>query len=111
MPPECQGIIAGPKDKCSLVGTSASPTSINGAPLTPQQQYEQCLQGIGGGIPGNCKPPSATTTEQNTAPKTLIQQTCPPQPIDASGQCPGVDMRGGGLDYHHHRKEHVHHYQ
>jgi hypothetical protein len=36
-------------------------------------------------------------TEQNTAPKTLIKQTCPPQPIDASGQCPGVDLRGGGL--------------
>ena len=27
----------------------------------------------------------------------LTQQTCPPLPIDASGRCPGIDMRGGGL--------------
>jgi hypothetical protein len=60
VPPECQGIVAGSSDKCSL-GTTGSPTSpINGPPLTPQQQYEQCLKGIGGGIPGNCKPPAAT---------------------------------------------------
>jgi len=38
VPPECQGIVAGPKDKCSL-DTSTSPTLINGAPqaLTPPQ--------------------------------------------------------------------------
>ena len=27
----------------------------------------------------------------------LTQQTCPPLPIDANGNCPGIDMRGGGL--------------
>jgi hypothetical protein len=95
VPPECQGIIAGPSDKCSL-GTTALPTSINGAPLTPQQQYEQCLQGIGGGIPGNCKPPTSTITEQNVAPlQTLTpQQTCQGgEVLDAKGDCvsPGVD--------------------
>jgi hypothetical protein len=111
-------------------------------PPTPQQQYEDCLRGIGGGIPGNCKPPPPATSPTNTPPLTpeqdpncrgvaapppgtcllpsttpppatpptntppltpltpranLIKQTCPPQPIDASGRCPGVDMRGGGL--------------
>jgi hypothetical protein len=77
VPPECQGIIAGPSDKCRL-GTTGSPTSpINGAPLTPQQQYENCLRGIGGGIPGNCKPPTPTSTQQNVVPQTITpQQTC-----------------------------------
>jgi PsbP-like protein len=42
---------------------------------------------------GNCP----TTTQQNTAPQTLTQQTCPPLPIDQNGNCPGIDMRGGGL--------------
>jgi hypothetical protein len=56
---------------------ASSGTSINGTPLTPQQQYEQCLSGIGGGIPGNCKPPSATTssgTSINGTPLTPQQQ-------------------------------------
>ena len=66
-------------------GNITSPeTSINAPlttqqqyPMTPQQKYEQCLSGIGGGIPGNCKPPSSTTTEQNLPPQTLSpQQTC-----------------------------------
>ena len=66
-------------------GNITSPeTSINAPlttqqqyPMTPQQKYEQCLSGIGGGIPGNCKPPSATITEQNASPQTLTpQQTC-----------------------------------
>ena len=47
-------------------GRTTTPAS-NGPPLTPQQQYEACLKGIGGGIPGNCKPPTPTTTEQNVS--------------------------------------------
>jgi hypothetical protein len=84
---------------CKPPPTATSPTSTPPlTPPTPQQQYEDCVRGAGGGVPGVCKPPpTATPTEQNTAPKTLIQQTCPPQPIDARGYCPGVDMRGGGL--------------
>ncbi|MGN6821817.1 MAG: hypothetical protein ACTHJ7_03415, partial [Candidatus Nitrosocosmicus sp.] len=45
--------------------------------LTPQQQYQQCLGGIGGGIPGNCKPPSSTIsagTSNNGSPLTPQQQ-------------------------------------
>lgn len=62
VPPECQGIVAGPSDKCSL-GSNGSPISSSNVPqLTPQQQYEDCLKGIGGGIPGNCKPPTSTTS-------------------------------------------------
>jgi hypothetical protein len=79
VPPECQGIVAGPSDKCSLATPPSSTDSAStGPPLTPQQQYEQCLKGIGGGIPGNCKPPPATLTGQNVAPlQTLTpQQTC-----------------------------------
>lgn len=88
VPPECQDIIAGPTDKCSL-GTTGSPISPSNLPqLTPQQQYEECLKGIGGGIPGNCKPPPATTTEQKLSPQTLIQQTCQDGSTpDASGMC------------------------
>jgi hypothetical protein len=76
---------------------ASSGTSINGAPLTPQQQYEQCLSGIGGGIPGNCKPPSTNTTEQNFVPQTLTQQKCPVLPLNANGNCQRFDMQDGGV--------------
>ena len=83
-------------------GTTTTPAS-NGPPLTPQQQYEACLKGIGGGIPGNCKPPSATTTEQNVAPlQTLTpQQTCKDGSIPAAngicqdGSTPQQACQGG----------------
>jgi len=75
---------------------ASTATSIKGTPLTPQQQYEQCAMGIGGGIPGNCKPPSSTTTEQNFAPQTLTQQKCPLLQTDANGNCQRIDMQGGG---------------
>jgi hypothetical protein len=62
VPPECQGIVAGPSDNCNL-GSNGSPISpSNVTELTPQHQYEGCLRGIGGGIPGNCKPPASTTS-------------------------------------------------
>jgi hypothetical protein len=68
-------------------GTATTPAS-NAPPLTPQQQYETCLRGIGGDIPGNCTPPSAANTEQNIAPQTLIQQTCKDGTTpDANGVC------------------------
>ena len=51
----------------ALTTTPAS----NAPPLTPQHQYEACLRGIGGDIPGNLgTPPPATTTEQNVSPST-----------------------------------------
>ena len=76
---------------------ASSGTSINGAPPTPQQQYEQCLSGIGGGIPGNCKPPSADITEQNFVPQTLTQQKCSVLPLNTNGNCQRFDMQDGGV--------------
>jgi hypothetical protein len=74
LPPECQGIVAGPSDKCSL-GSNGSPISPSNVPqLTPQQQYEDCLRGIGGGIPGNCKPPPATSTNTTSLGSRTPQQ-------------------------------------
>ena len=66
------------------------------APLTPQQQYQQCASGIGGGIPGNCKPPSSTTTsEQNFAPQTLTPPKCELLPTDTNGNCQRINMQDG----------------
>jgi len=77
-------------------GNIASAGTLNkGVPMTPQQEYEQCKLGIDVGIPGNCKPPSSTITEQNFAPQTLTQQKCPLLPIDANGNCQRIDMQGG----------------
>jgi len=71
-------------------------TSTNASPLTPQQQYQQCAMGIGGAIPGNCKPPSSTTTsEQNFAPQTITPQKCQLPPIGANGDCQRIDMQDG----------------
>ena len=72
------GCVTGGSVQCIVAPCGpSSTTSTNAAPLTPQQQYQQCASGIGGGIPGNCKPPSSTTTEQNFAPQTLNpQQIC-----------------------------------
>ena len=79
-----------------LSTTTSSATSINGSPLTPQQQYQQCAMGIGGAIPGNCKPPSSTTTsEQNFAPQTITPQKCQLPPIGANGDCQRIDMQDG----------------
>jgi hypothetical protein len=76
---------------------ASSTTSINEG-LTPQQQYQQCLSGIGGGIPGNCKPPSSTTTsEQNFAPQTLTPPKCELLPTDANGNCQRINMQDGGV--------------
>jgi len=76
---------------------TSSTTSINAAPLIPQQQYQQCVMGIGGAIPGNCKPPSpsSTTTEQNFGPQTLTPQKCQLLPTDANGNCQRIDMQDG----------------
>jgi hypothetical protein len=74
----------------------SSTTSTNGSPLTPQQQYQQCAMGIGGAIPGNCKPPaSSTTSEQNFAPQTLTPQKCQLLPTDANGNCQRINMQDG----------------
>ncbi|HEY1248950.1 MAG TPA: hypothetical protein VGE97_08195, partial [Nitrososphaera sp.] len=67
-------------------GATTTPAS-NEPPLTPQQQYEACLKGIGGDIPGNCKPPSATITEQNVAPL----ETLTPQQICKDGSIPAAN--------------------
>ena len=57
------GSVTGGSVQCIVAPCGpSSTTSTNGSPLTPQQQYQQCASGIGGGIPGNCKPPSTTTT-------------------------------------------------
>ena len=78
-----------------LSTTTSSPTSINVTPLTPQQQYQQCLGGIGGGIPGNCTPPPATITEQNRPLQTLNPQKCQLLPTDANGNCQRINMQDG----------------
>jgi hypothetical protein len=76
----------------------SSTTSTNGSPLTPQQQYQQCASGIGGGIPGNCSPPPTNTTaQQNFAPQTITPQNCKLPPIGANGDCQRIDMKGGSM--------------
>jgi hypothetical protein len=78
-----------------LSTTNSAGNSNNAAPLTPQQQYQQCAMGIGGGIPGNCKSPSSTTSEQNFAPQTLTPQKCLLLPTDANGNCQRINMQDG----------------
>ena len=91
------GCVTGSSVQCIVAPCGpSSTTSTNGSPLTPQQQYQQCLSGIGGGIPGNCKPPSSTTTsEQNFAPQTLTPQKCQLLPTDANGNCQRINMQDG----------------
>jgi hypothetical protein len=63
------------------------------SPLTTQTT---CPGGSKPDANGNC-PITTPSTQETTPLHTLAQQTCPPLPIDANGNCPGVDMRGGGL--------------
>jgi hypothetical protein len=81
------GGVTGNQNQCIVAPCpQSSTTSTNASPLTPQQQYQQCLGGIGGGIPGVCKPPSSTITEQNRPLQTLNpQQTC------QDGSTPGAN--------------------
>jgi hypothetical protein len=91
------GSVTGGSVQCIVAPCGpSSTTSTNGSPLTPQQQYQQCASGIGGGIPGNCKPPSSTTTsEQNFAPQTLTPPKCELLPTDANGNCQRINMQDG----------------
>jgi hypothetical protein len=91
------GCVTGGSVQCIVAPCGpSSTTSTNGSPLTPQQQYQQCASGIGGGIPGNCKPPSSTTTsEQNFAPQTLTPPKCELLPTDANGNCQRINMQDG----------------
>ncbi|MGN6613774.1 MAG: hypothetical protein ACTHKC_01905 [Candidatus Nitrosocosmicus sp.] len=85
------GCVTGGSVQCIVAPCGpSSTTSTNAAPLTPQQQYQQCASGIGGAIPGNCSPPPATITEQNRPLQTLNpQQTCQDGSTpDANGVCP-----------------------
>jgi hypothetical protein len=91
------GSVTGSSVQCIVAPCGpSSTTSTDGSPLTPQQQYQQCASGIGGGIPGNCKPPSSTTTsEQNFAPQTLTPPKCELLPTDANGNCQRINMQDG----------------
>jgi hypothetical protein len=91
------GCVTGSSVQCIVAPCGPSPTtSTNASPLTPQQQYQQCAMGIGGGILGNCKhPSSSTTSEQNFAPQTLTPQKCQLLPTDANGNCQRINMQDG----------------
>ncbi|MGB7952873.1 MAG: hypothetical protein WCF23_02740, partial [Candidatus Nitrosopolaris sp.] len=69
------------------------PTSTSS---TQQNTATPCPDGSTPDANGNC-PITTPSTQETAPPHTLAQQTCPPLPIDANGNCPGVDMRGGGL--------------
>jgi hypothetical protein len=93
-------------------------TTIDNTPTSPKM----CSDGSPPASDGSCPSPTAlppaspavdcnatpndptchttTTTapaEQNFAPNTLTQPRCPLLPIDANGNCPRIDMQGGGL--------------
>jgi hypothetical protein len=89
------GCVTGGSVQCIVAPCGpSSTTSTNAGALTPQQQYQQCLSGIGGGIPGNCKPPSSTTTSTNNSAGTL-NNAGPLTPQQQYQQC--LSGIGGGI--------------
>ena len=83
VPGEAQCIVA-PCNMAPGVPQTPSPALSNQTavppgtpPLTPEQLYESCLQGIGGGIPGNCKPPTSSPALSNqTLPTCWQSNSC-----------------------------------